>query len=150
MSKVFSSWKDFPWKDMNRLLGEMNGIVEDYYPFQGMYQTKEFPLVNMWSNEDQVVLMAEVPGLSPEELGINVLEDTIFIQGERKTLSSSEDKKITYHRQERPIGKFKRGFKLPFKVEQEKVTAKYENGILTITMPRSERERPKQIKVSIS
>jgi len=150
MAKVFGHWQDFPWTNMNRLLNEMNEIFGDYYPLASGAAKEEFPAVNMWSNEDQLVLNAEIAGLTPEEIGINVLEDSVFIQGERKIASSGEDKRVTYHRQERPLGKFKRGFKLPFRVEPEKVTAKYENGILTVTMPRSEREKPKQIKVSVS
>lgn len=150
MSKFFGQWQEFPWNNMNRLLQEMNEIFGDYAPLASSASKWEFPGVNMWSNEDQLVLTAEIPGLTAEEIGIHVLEDSIFIQGERKFEASTDDKKITYHRQERPLGKFKRGFKLPFRVENEKVTAKYENGILTVTMPRSEKEKPKQIKVSVS
>lgn len=156
MVKGLKNWNDFPWKDMNRVLGEMNEMFGEYsplsYALQGIRSNHEFPVVNMWSNEERVVLTAELPGIHPEELGINVLEDTIFIQGERKNPVQEEDKekKITYHRQERAIGKFKRGFQLPFHVETDKVTAKYEDGILTITLPRSEKEKPKQIKISIS
>ncbi len=155
MTKGFRSWKDFPWRDMNRVLGEMNELFGDYSPFQyafpGIAQTQEFPLVSMWSNEEHVVLSAELPGINPDELTINVLEDTVFIQGERKNpIAEEEEKKVMYHRQERPSGKFKRGFQLPFKVETDKVAAKYENGILIITLPRSEKEKPKQIKVSVS
>ncbi|NUM33547.1 MAG: Hsp20/alpha crystallin family protein [Candidatus Brocadiae bacterium] len=156
MTKGLKNWNEFPWKDMNRVLSEMNEMFGEYsplnYALQGMRSNQEFPLVNMWSNEDQVVLTAELPGIQPEEIGINVLEDTIFIQGERKNpvVEQDKEKKITYHRQERASGKFKRGFQLPFRVETDKVTAKYENGILKIALPRSEKEKPKQIKVSIS
>jgi HSP20 family protein len=139
------------WKEMNRLLNEMTAIFEN--PFAGKQhrhgtKNEEFPLVNLYASPDTVILKAELPGMNADDINIQILEDSISIQGERKILNA--EKEAVYHRQERPCGKFSRAFKLPFAVENEKVEAKYENGILEITLPRSEKDKPKQVKVKIS
>lgn len=138
------------WNEMDRLLKEMNEVFQDFGN-QSRTKNVEFPPVNMHSNEDQLYLTVELPGINPEELIINALEDTLYIQGERKIPKGDEEKKeIVYHRRERKNGKFKRVFKLPFNVERDKIEAKYKDGILEISLPRLEREKPKFIKVNIS
>jgi len=106
----------------------------------------EFPPVNIWSNDEQLVLTAEIPGVNPDDLSINALEDHVSIEGTRK---ASEEKEADYHRQERNLGEFKRVFKMPFKIDPSKIEAKYEKGILQLILPRSEQDKPKQIKVMV-
>jgi len=141
-----------PWKEMNRLIHEMNDLFEA--PFLGRFvpakKGEEFPPVNMSSNEEQVVLKAEIPGINSEELNIQILEDVVSFQGERKAPTLNPGKDSVYHRQERFVGKFSRSFKLPFAVEADKVDARYENGVLSITLPRAEKDKPKPIKVKVS
>jgi len=142
-----------PWKEMNKLLHEMGDLFESPFFGRSMLGKKgeEFPPVNMSSNESEVILKAEIPGINPEEINIQVLEDVVSFQGERKSPTlNREGKQADYHRQERFMGKFSRTFKMPFPIQADKVEAKYENGVLQISLPRSEKDKPKPIKVKIS
>lgn len=140
-----------PWREMDRLLQEMDEMTQRALPgFSRKKKTSDFPAANMLSNEDQVVLTAQLPGVDPKDLNINAMEDTISIQGKREQPSADQDKKIIYHRQERMSGEFKRIFRLPYAINTEKVEAKYEKGILQIVLPRAEKDKPKKISVSVS
>jgi HSP20 family protein len=105
----------------------------------------EYPLLNVWSNNDEVVVTAELPGVAPADLDIQVVRDQLTLSGERKAEEPSDD--VVCHRSERGSGRFARTVRLPFVVEQEKVSAKYEKGVLTITLPRSEVTKPKTIQI---
>lgn len=138
-----------PWHEMSKLLEEMNATLAGTSPWRNLMdyvRTEEFPPVNMWSNEEEIIVTVDAPGMDSKELSINVLEDTLFIQGKREAPQDSEH--VAYHRQERVWGNFKRAFKLPFKIDQEKVSARYEKGILEIRLPRSEREKPRKISIT--
>lgn len=128
-----------PW---HHLFHEMNRMFEDF-PLGKWSEAQQYPPVNIWSTENDAVLMAQVPGVNPNELEINVLQDVITLRGTRKSAGEEGE----YHRQERASGNFQRSFKLPFKVDANKVEAKYEKGILHVQLPRSEQDKPKQIKV---
>lgn len=137
-----------PWHEMNKLLREMNEIFQET-PLRHALEymrAEEFPPVNMWSNEEEIIVTVDAPGMDSKELNINVLEDTLLIQGKREAPTDMEN--ATCHRQERICGTFRRAFKLPFKIEQDKVTARYEKGILEVRLPRSEREKPRRISIT--
>jgi HSP20 family protein len=142
---------------MNRLLGEMSEVFRNpevsFNPQAPKAQVSltagDFPPVNMWSNEQQVIATVEVPGVNPDDIHLNVLEDTLSIQGKRVAEVAGE-KQAAYHRQERYTGNFKRMFKLPFKIDPEKTEARYEKGVLRIVLTRSEKDMPKPIKVVVS
>jgi HSP20 family protein len=120
-----------PFGSVRNLQGEMNRIFSTY---GGNKDT--FPSVNFWSNQDQIVVTAALPGMKPEEIDISVIQGQLSISGEMKIASPSDDMKC--HRQERTGGKFTRVFRLPFDVDNKKVVAKYSDGILNITLPRLE------------
>lgn len=131
-----------PWQ----LLREMTKWTEN--AGLGGRTQQAYPAVNIWGNENQLILTAELPDTSPETLDIKVVQNVITIRGERK--ANEGDRKISYHRQERPQGVFQRNFNLPFHVNSDKVEAKYEKGILTVVLPRAEEDKPKQIKIKTS
>jgi len=91
------------------------------------------------------VITAELPGIDPEKMDISVLGDTVTLSGMalQETFTQGE----TYLRQERGIGSFKRNIQLPFQVNAQAVEARYEKGILMITLPRNKEDLPKKIKV---
>lgn len=103
-----------------------------------------YPPVQMLERNDNVVITAELPGLSKDEVELSVLGDTLTIAGEKK-LPAEEG--VTYIRHERPHGKFRRLIDLPYPVEQNKVSATYKDGILTIILPKAEEAKPRQITV---
>jgi len=130
-----------PLREMQRVQREMNSI------FSGLGQslTQEVPPVNVWVGESDAVVTAELPGVDPGKVDISVVGDALTISGSREaaTLKGEE----SYHRQERNHGRFSRSLQLPFHVEAGKVEAKYDRGILRITLPRAEADKPRKISV---
>lgn len=104
-----------------------------------------FPLVNLTEDKENYYLRAELPGVKADELDIQVTANNIAISGERKIAEEQEGTR--YHRREREEGTFSRMIGLPGDVNSEKVEATLENGILTVTIPKAEAAKPKQITV---
>jgi HSP20 family protein len=104
-----------------------------------------FPLVNLTEDKDNYFVRAELPGLKAEELNIAVTGNNLTISGERKISSEGDD--VKYHRREREAGSFSRIIALPGDVEVDNVEAGLIDGILTVTVPKAEVAKPKQITV---
>ena len=134
-----------PWSEMERLRREMNRLFNNYPATTGSRVNPGYPAMNVWTNEDGVVVTAELPGIDPEKLDIAVVENTLTLSGERTPLKLAEGD--VYHRRERGCGKFTRSFQLPFNVEANNVQAVYEKGVLHITLPRAEADKPRKIVV---
>lgn len=123
-------------KEMNRLF---SGATELY--------AHDFPAVNVWRGEDGAIVTAELPGIDPAKLDISVVGDSLTLTGVRELEALKEGE--SYHRQERTYGRFARTLQLPFQVNAAKVEAKYEKGVLQITLPRVEAEKPKKIAIKV-
>lgn len=121
-------------RDMNRLFGESTG------PAAG-----EYPAINLWTGDNDVVLTAELPGVEPDDLDISVKERTLTIRGTRKADTLQEGE--TCHRQERGVGSFVRNVQLPFTIDENRIEAKLDKGVLHLTLPRAEAEKPRKIDV---
>lgn len=130
-----------PWREFRRLQRDMNRWLGGYTGGN----VREYPAVNLWSGNDDVVLTAEVPGVEANDLDISVQDNSLTLRGSRQADTLKEGE--TYHRQERGMGSFVRSVQLPFEIDADKVQAKLEKGILRLTLPRAEAEKPKQIKV---
>ncbi len=113
--------------------------------FSALPQGTEFLAANIWIGKDDAILMTQLPGITPQELDISIVNDLIKITGTRKaeTLNKGE----SYYRQERSSGPFSRTLQLPFPVDASKVEATYKKGILQIVLPRAEAEKPQRIVV---
>jgi HSP20 family protein len=101
--------------------------------------------MNVWAYEDGAVVTAELPGVNTEDIDISVVGDTLTLTGSRQPDELKEDE--TYHRRERGYGRFTRAFQLPFQVEADKVEAIFEQGVLHISLPRAEADKPKKIAI---
>ncbi len=101
--------------------------------------------VDMYETNDHLVVKASVPGVKPENLDITVQGETLTIKGEMK--DEQEEKQGRYHFRERRYGAFSRTLTLPFPIQSDKVTANFEDGVLTLTLPKAEEIRPRTIKV---
>jgi HSP20 family protein len=97
--------------------------------------------------ENDVVVKASVPGLKPEDIEVTVVGDTLTIKGETK--AEKKEEKSNYLLQERRFGSFQRAISLPVAVQSDKAQADFENGVLTLTLPKAEEVKPKQIKVNM-
>ena len=120
--------------DLNRMFGTMR-----FYP------PPEFPLLNLWTNPDGAIVAAEVPGVSPDDLEISIRRDTVTLRGTRKA-EATDDAVVL--RQERMTGSFARNMVLPFRVDTEKASAKFDRGVVTLTLPRPEEDKPHRISIS--
>lgn len=103
------------------------------------------PALDMYQTGDEIVIQASLPGIKAEEMNISIAGDVLTIQGEM--LKETEDKKATYHIRERRWGSFSRSINLPVPVVAEKVKAEFENGLLTLTLPKAEEVRQKTITI---
>ena len=105
------------------------------------------PRVNIRENDDQIAMTFEVPGMDRDEIKISVKDHVLTISGERQT--ESEEEGNGFVRTEFQTGSFKRSFTLPETVNQEKIVADYKNGLLTVTLPKLEEVKPKEIEVKV-
>jgi HSP20 family protein len=106
------------------------------------------PAVDICENENNLVLKAELPGVDPKDVEVRVEDNTLYLKGERKF--EKDTKEENYHRIERSYGSFARSFALPNSIDAEKVAAEYQDGLLTLTLPKREETKPKTIKINIS
>ncbi len=105
------------------------------------------PLVDIYENDEDLVIKAELPGLSTADVNVRVDDNVLSLKGERKRDAgiNSED----YHLIERSYGHFRRSFVLPDNVDRDKVEAKFKNGVLFISIPKLKRKEPKKIAIEI-
>jgi HSP20 family protein len=106
------------------------------------------PPVDIYETGDSLVLKAELPGINPDDVEIRVEDNTLYLKGERKFAKEVEEENL--HRVERSYGTFTRTFALPNTINADKVKAEYENGVLTLIMPKREEAKPRNIKINIS
>jgi HSP20 family protein len=107
----------------------------------------EWLAMDMYQTDDNVIVKAVLPGLKPEDIHISVSDGMLTIQGEMKEERIEE--KARYHLRERRVGSFSRSVPLPSAVVVDKAEARYENGILTLTLPKTEETKPKTISVKV-
>ena len=139
-------WSDFdrlgrfwdPWQDFQHMGRSIfgNGGTSPYV---------EFPAVNVWVNGDHAVVTAEIPGVDPDAIELSVVGKSLKISGTRQPREIKDGE--TYHRREQWHGRFSKTIELPFTVESDKVTARFNKGILSVELPRAEAEKPKKINV---
>lgn len=130
-----------PWREMDRIQREMNRLFGDL----NRPGSRAYPAINAWTTEDKAIVTAELAGYEPDQLNISVVDQTLTINGERPRIEMKEGE--TLHRQERITGKFQRDIQMPFLVDAEKVEAKFDKGVLSITLPRAEADKPKKISI---
>lgn len=138
-----------PFRDMVSLREKMNRAFEDV--FSGRSEDKEMvtsswaPAVDIYENENELVLTAEVPGVDEKDIEIKIEDNTLSMRGERKF--EKEAKEENFHRIERSYGSFYRVFSLPHSIDAEGIRAEHENGILKITMPKKQELKPRTVKI---
>ena len=103
------------------------------------------PAFDVSETEAEIIVKAEIPGMKVEDIDITLTVGLLTIKGERKM--EKEDKQENYHRIERQFGSFSRSLNLGLKVEAEGIDAAYKDGVLTVTLPKAEEDKPKKIEV---
>ena len=139
-----------PFANLRELQDRMNQIFDDRRggsAFGVERGTSTFPPLDIRHDEQNVYVVAEIPGVASETLDLSITGDTLAIKGERK---APEVKEEQLHRRERPWGHFNRLVSLPERVDAEKIQATLKDGILRVTLPKAESARPRTIKISQS
>ncbi len=141
-----------PFRELESFQRRMNRLFEDEFgrapaKENELYACDWTPSVDIFEDKENVVLTAEVPGLSKEEIDIQVSDNQLTIRGERKM--EHEESKEGYRRVERCYGTFSRSFNLPDTIDQENIQAAYEEGVLKVTLPKMEKAKPRQIDVDV-
>jgi HSP20 family protein len=136
-------WTDFdrfgsfidPWRSLERINRAAAGVP----------RAAEFPAVNIWANGESAIVTAELPGIDPRSVDISLIGKSVTIRASRDAEQSTEAQ--SYHRRERWYGQFSRTIDLPYTINAEKVEALFNRGVLHLTLPRAEEEKPKKIAV---
>ncbi|WP_028317973.1 Hsp20/alpha crystallin family protein [Desulfobulbus elongatus] len=143
------------WHDIQNILGamdlfrtQMNSLFTDfdraYSSGRGWGGPDVYPRTNLNDTGDNLELIAEIPGVGREELNVKIQGNYLEISGSRTT---DAPEGYTVHRTERPATTFSRSFTLPYEVDAAKVTATLKDGLLTMTLPKSEAAKPRQISI---
>jgi len=144
-------WND-PFRDFAQLQDRINRVFTDSYGRQddGLLTSGSWvPPVDIYQNgQHEVVLKAELPDMTREQIDITVDNGTLTIKGEKKVDETVKDEQ--FHRVERRYGSFSRSFSLPQTVDTTRVAAEYKNGVLTVKLPMREEAKPRQIKVEVA
>jgi HSP20 family protein len=130
-----------PFVELRRMQSEMNRLFSGY----GATAARDFPPINIWLGENSVVVTAELPGVRGDDVSLNLQEDVLTLEGKREP--KSDQANLSWQRRERAYGAFSRVVQLPFRVDPDKVQARFNNGVLEIEMERLEADRPKKIEI---
>lgn len=141
-----------PFKDFLSLQQDMGRLFERTFGGEGKSllgwaSGAWAPAVDMYETDKEVVMTAELPGLTAKDIDISLKDDTLTLRGEKKF--SEEIKEENYYRLERRYGSFKRLVQLPSAVKKDKIKAAFRDGVLTVSLPKVEEEKPKEIKVKV-
>lgn len=139
---LWSEWERLgrffdPWREFERTRRAFSRLSTP--------TTAEFPAMNVWVTGDHAVVTTEIPGIDLKSLDISVIDDSLTLKGSRKSEDLKEGE--CYHRRERWEGQFTKTFHLPFRIEAGKVEARFTKGVLYISLPRAEADKPKKISV---
>lgn len=141
-----------PFRDLMSIQERMNRLFDQTLSRtrpedEGIAASTWTPSVDIYETPDRVVMKAELPGLTREDIEINVRDNTLSLRGERKF--EKDVKEENYLRIERAYGSFQRSFTLPATIQQDKIKAVFKDGVLEVTLPKAEEARPKQIKIDV-
>jgi HSP20 family protein len=149
-------WSLYPLRRVTSLREEVDNLFN--LAFGGSKDSKEenglesqspedwYPAVDVYEDKDNLQVTAELPGLKKEDIEISLHEGFLNLAGERKQAEKQEGAEV--YRAERRAGRFHRSINLPCRVEADKITATYNEGVLTVTLPKAEEAKPKQIPIS--
>lgn len=131
-------------EDIDTLRREMDQLFERSQ--RNFTQTgNHFPLVNLYSHEQKVLVVAELPGVNKEDLSISFSDGVLKLSGERKAPDFGD--KVAPLREERVHGRFEKSVRIPIEIDADRIQAQLKDGVLQIELPKPERVQPRQIKI---
>jgi HSP20 family protein len=137
-----------PWQEFNAMQRQFNRLFDEVVPAKEL--DKSFirvPAAELQETSDAIHLKLEIPGIEAKDLDVKVTENAVSVSGERKSETKTEDKGVT--KSEFHYGKFRRVIPLPARIQNTNVTAEYKDGILNLTLPKTEAEKNKVVKVNL-
>ena len=137
-------WNVDTFSEMDRLRREMNRLFSNNSQSDG---AMTYPLVNIYDDPDNLIVTAELPGLSKEQVNITFTDGMLTISGKQEM--SPKLKEMAVVRKERSEGEFEKSLKIPTKIIHDKINASFSNGILTVTLPKAEEAKPKSIAIEV-
>lgn len=130
---------------------EMDSVFDRFFGDMGWREpslTRQFvPALDVSENGNEFVVKAELPGMDPKEVDINLTGNLLTIRGEKK--HEKEEKGDGFHRMERSYGSFSRSFQLPCEVQEDKIEAHHKNGVLDLRLPKAESAKRKSVKIAV-
>lgn len=139
-----------PMTDFVSLRDAMDRLFEDSFirptTYSGLAAGQIAVPVDLWETSDAYHLRADLPGMTPDTIDINVTADTVSFAGEVK--AQTDVSSDGWMRQERRVGKFQRAFTLPLQIDPNKVQASFEHGVLDLVLPKADQVKPRSIKVN--
>ena len=154
MAWELTTWKPFrelaPFREFERVRREMDrlwdSLLEGGLRKRGE-ETEWLPSLDVAETKNELVVKAEVPRMDPKDIDISLSDGLLTIKGEKR--QEKEEKEADYHVVKRSYGSFLRSVQLPKEVQSDKISASYKNGILRITLPKSEEAKKKEIKIKV-
>lgn len=136
-----------PLRELLTMNDRLNRVFDEAYGHStgNLDYGQWMPAVDLKEEENQFVLLADMPGMAKEDMDIHVENNVLTLQGERRFAEEAE--KQSYHRVERAYGKFVRSFALPTRVQADAISASYKDGILEVMIPKAEESKPKKIAI---
>jgi HSP20 family protein len=131
---------------INRLLNDAFSGLD--WQYRDSVSASWVPPVDIFEEKDAIRITAEVPGVRPQDVKISLEGNVLTVHGQKQQLGEEHTERV--HRYERTYGEFERTFSLPASVDANKISASYEHGVLTITLPKAEQARPREIQVSVT
>jgi HSP20 family protein len=136
-----------PFRELRRLQDEMDRLVGALAPTAGLAAPAAaggFPAVNVYAGRDGIAVVAELPGVEKDDLEVQAHQDTLTLRGTRRPAAERPE---AYHRRERGGGAFTRSLQLPYRIDPERIAARLENGVLRLSLPRPEEDKPRRIAI---
>ena len=131
---------------ISRLLNDAFGGLD--WQYRDSVSASWVPPVDIFEEKEAIRITAELPGVRPEDVKISLEGNVLTVHGQKQQMAEERAERV--HRYERTYGEFERTFNLPASVDANKITASYENGVLTITLPKAEQARPREIQVEVT
>ena len=148
------AWELTPWRpfrELERMRRDMDRLWDSFFEGRPERKTGEvmewLPSTDVAETKNELVVKAELPGIDPKDIDISLSEGVLTVKGEKK--QEKEEKEEGYHLVERSYGSFTRSLRLPKEVQGDKISASYKNGVLKVSLPKSEEAKKKEIKIKV-
>jgi HSP20 family protein len=135
------------WGDLFTTRRTLDNAFDRFFNQAGSMAGAWVPVVDVRETKDAIEVLAELPGLRPEDVEVNVENNVLTIAGEKKQEVAEQDSEAEYHLVERRCGRFERSFTLPRTVKSDAIAARFEHGLLTVTLPKAEAAKPRRVEI---